>query len=141
VTEGEFIQSIDCCFPYGNKRRWTKLIEIGANISPNSAFMILHEICRPPKSAQVVEAQLSEILEAWLSSFSHPLVEVMLPIAKTVIGGNQISVEESVKAMRVVAPYEDQYNALAILYFACDDDSGEAHESYQEVVRNWRARA
>ena len=141
MTEAEFIQSIDCCFPYGDKSLWTKLIEVGANISPNSAFMILHEICRPPKSSKVEEARLFEILEAWVYSFSHPLVDVVFPIAKSVIRGNRISVEDSVKAMRVAGQYEHQYTALSILYFACDDDSGKADECFEEIIRGWRARA
>lgn len=49
MTEIEFIESIDACFPYGDEKEWRKLIHQGVQITDNASFMVLHEIYGAPK--------------------------------------------------------------------------------------------
>jgi len=50
VIESEFIASIDCAFPYLAPVKWRRTVAAALNLSPNSVFMVVHELCRPPKS-------------------------------------------------------------------------------------------
>ncbi|RZT97627.1 hypothetical protein [Rivibacter subsaxonicus] len=137
MTEIEFIESIDCNFPYRDESQWRKLIEQGALISPNAAFAVLHEICRPPRGESIDQASLSAMLTFWANSFRHPVVATLLPIAEAMLRKQPVPVARALQAMRSVAPYRDQHCALAVPYLACDDADGEADALRQEVLRSW----
>ena len=139
MTETEFIESIDCQFPYHVESEWRSLIELGASISPNAAFMVLHELCRLPSGTSVEPEAMQAMLTYWRQHFGHPLVTHLLPLAEAMIQGKTVSVAESMRVMRTVAPYRDQYNALSIPYFACDDAEGRADELYQEIINSWES--
>jgi len=81
VTEDEFIKTVDCRFPYDDEVRARELIKLGSAISPNAAFMVLHEICRPPCSSQVVISRVNVLLGEWIVAVRHPLVQEVLPVA------------------------------------------------------------
>ena len=136
MNEAEFIDSIDCQFPYDTEEKWRSLITQGVSISPNAAFMILHEICRPPRS--VDPNVMGAILKQWCQQFTHPLVEIVLPAAESMINGKELPVAKCMDIMRIVAAYKDQYNALSIPYFACDDTNGEAEHLHQKIITAWR---
>ena len=136
MNEVEFIDSIDCQFSYDTEEKWRTLITQAVNISPNAAFMILHEICRPPR--RVDHNVLEAILRQWRQQFSHPLVEVVLPAAESMMSGKELPVAECMDIMRVVAAYKHQYNALSIPYFACNDTNGEAENLRQKIISEWR---
>jgi hypothetical protein len=137
VTETEFIESIDCQFPYDAEEKWRSLIEQGARISPNAAFMVLHELCRPPSGVLVYPHAIEAMLKHWCQQFEHPLVEAVLPAAEAMIKGKGLPADACMEIMRSVAAYQDQYNALAIPYFACDDTEGKVDEFYQAIIANW----
>lgn len=137
MTETEFIESIDCSFPYNSEAEWRPLIELGTSISPNAAFMVLHELCRPPTGIAVPKARIEAILDCWNQHFKHPLVGQVLPAAKAMIDGQTIAVDTALRTMRVVAAYRGQYNALSIPYFACDDVDGRAEELRLEITNAW----
>lgn len=135
MNEVEFIDSIDCQFPYDTEEKWRHLITQGVSISPNSAFMILHEVCRPPRP--IDHNVLKVILKQWCQQFPHPLVEIVLPAAESMINGKELPVANCLDIMRIVAAYKGQYNALSIPYFACDDTNGEAEHLRQTIITAW----
>lgn len=139
MNEVEFIEAIDCRFPYGDQAKARELIELGARISSNASFMVLHEICRPPKGAKVGSLVLLDLAASWEGIFGHPLVLVVLPIARSMIQDKLIPVGVAMAAMREVALYKDQYNALAIPYLACDDEKGEADALHIEITQAWQS--
>lgn len=139
MNEVEFIEAIDCRFPYGDQAKAQELIELAARISPNASFMVLHEICRPPKGTKESSLVLLELATSWEGSIEHPLVSVVLPIAKSMIQDKLISVGVAIAAMREIAFYKGQYNALAIPYLACDDEDGEADALHREVTHAWQS--
>lgn len=85
VTDEEFIEIVDCRFAYDDKVQASELIKLGLAISPNAAFMVLHEICRPPRSSQVVASRVNELFEKWTAAVQHPLVLEVLPVATAMI--------------------------------------------------------
>jgi hypothetical protein len=137
MTELEFIDSIDCAFPYESAEKWRPLVEKGTAISANAAFMILHELCRLPRGVSVPKESIYAILDYWVESFQHPICVSILPIAKSVIDGEQVSVDKAIRTMREIAPYQGQYNALAIPYFACDDTDGFAEALRKKITTKW----
>ncbi len=82
VTEEEFIKTVDCLFPYDDEVQAIELIKIGSAISPNAAFMVLHEICRPPRSSHVAASRVNELLAKWTAAAHHPLVPERFPQLK-----------------------------------------------------------
>lgn len=139
MTEREFIESIDCCFPYSDGEAAPRLIEVACAMSANAAFMVVYELACPPRHERVTRDVLQALLAQVEARLNHPLKAVVLPIARTRIDGNEITVGDAVVAMRKIAAYVDQYNALAIACMSCDDRDGEAERVYEEVVRSWKA--
>lgn len=137
MSEAEFIQLIDCRLPYGDSARVRELIELGASISTNASFMVLHEICRPPQGAEAGQAERLNMLAAWAASIEHPLAAVVLPIARSMIQRKAVSVDTAMAAMHDIAPSPGQYNALAIACMACDDLDGQADALYQKIIHAW----
>jgi len=62
MTEAEFIEAIGFRFPYQDFDKCRSLIKLGASISANAAFMVLHEICRTPHKHSVSREILFELL-------------------------------------------------------------------------------
>ena len=139
MNEQEFIQSIDCCFPYLEEERWKQIVELGVGLSSNAAFMVLHEICRPSHSSGVAPDQLKGIAKHWFDRFDHPLKNRLYEIALKRIDRQELSVAEVLDHFKEIQKFRDQYNALAIAYFACDDVEGQIEDPYEEIVRGWQS--
>ena len=137
MTEDEFIKTVDCRFPYDDEVRARELIKLGSAISPNAAFMVLHEICRPPRSSQVVISRANELLGEWSVAVHHPLVQEVLPAAKAMIQKREFSPVEAICVMKSISPYRNQFSALSIPYFACDDTTGEVEAEYRGIIDVW----
>jgi hypothetical protein len=137
MTGDEFILSIDHRFPYFDETQWRPLVETGARLSPNCAFMVLHELCRP-STCKVTRQQLRAIYQYWRSCFAHPLVEVMSPVAEAMMAGDELAVSQAMATMRIVAQYPDEYNALGIAFYSCGEPTQEARALFDQVVAGWR---
>jgi len=137
MTEAEFINSIDCCFPYKNAEKAFKIIEFGSSISPNASFAVLHELARAPTSQTISEAQLLKLLGHWKLKTKHPLKTYLLPIVEQLIEGKTVSKNKAANAIKEIAKYPHQLSALAIAYFSCDDENGEISKLYNHVIQLW----
>lgn len=137
MTETEFIESIDCQLPYGDLVKVERLIEQAREISSNAMFMVLHEICRPPRSVEITLSALLQLLACWSQSAAHPLCAVLLPIAESMIRGQEVSTSAAMAAMREVALFPNQHCALAIPYFSCDDKDGEVDALHTKITHAW----
>jgi hypothetical protein len=138
VTEKEFIESIDCQFPYFDRASWQEVIKVGCQISPKAAFAVLDEICRPPLRKEISVQQLEQILEYWKVEFHHPLAEPLGNAARLMINREEISVEQAVNLLNLAASYPHLYSALNVPYFACDDTDGFADKIYNKIIQRWR---
>ena len=137
MTEAEFIQQIDCCFPYKAPLKWKRLVTQAARMSPDAAFMVVHELCRPPRSVSVTYAAREIILEHLGKRFHHPLLSALRPLILTFMRGERVSVSTAAAAMRRVARYRSQHNMLAICYFSCNDRNGCLDGLYESIVVKW----
>ncbi len=137
MTEEEFIRGIDCAFPYEERAAAARVIEEGAGLSANAAFMTLHEICRPPVRRRVGRELQLELLAAWRARFDHPLAGPVLRAARAIIEGEPLPGAEAIAAMRAIESHPGQYNALAIVGFACEDEA--VARVCEEILARWRA--
>lgn len=137
MTENEFIANIDCRFPYDSPRKWRRLIRIAREISPNAVFMIIHELCRPPRSSSALATTRLHVYRCIQQRFRHPLLTRLDTLVSAVISGSSVPVGTAGAAMRQVARYRDQYNALAICYFSCDDRLGRNEALYDAITSEW----
>jgi len=138
MTEEEFINSIDCKFPYKNKIEWMKVVKQGCELSSNASFAVLHEICRPPISQKIDPKELIEILSFWKENEKHPLGDKVSNIAIKMINNEVTSMEEAINLMGLISKYKNEYSALAIAYFSCSDTSGEVDKVYQNIISQWK---
>lgn len=139
MDEEAFIQLIDANFPYDREKAWRGLIELSKQISPNAAFAVLNEICRPPFKGVLKSKRAKDMLDFWSAHIDHPLKVPLLTAAEALISRRDLSVEQAVAIMRMVAGYREQYCALMIAYMSCDDREGVADEAYNEIVKGWEA--
>lgn len=137
MTEIEFIESIDCNFPYKSRKRWKEAIKTGNAISANAAFMSLHEICRPPASANIQPEQQFSMVGFWGKNFNHALKEPMMNCAKRMTQKNYLQSNEAIELMNIISAYPGQYNALGIASASVEDDFEKVEEAYQNIIDQW----
>ena len=137
MTEGEFIASIDCRFPYNTPRAWRRLITAARDISPNAVFMIIHELCRPPRPSSASINTRLRIYRCIQQRFGHPILTRLDVLFLTAMSGDTVPVSKALAAMRQVARYRGQNNALAICYFSCNDRLGRNDALYDAIISRW----
>lgn len=137
MTEAEFIAAIDGALPYDQPDAVARLTERAAHVSSNAQFMVLHEICRPPRSARIDIGGRLDLLAQWAQQVEHPLNAVLLPIAGSLVRGDDVPAPAALAAMREVARFPGLHNALAIPYFACDDEEGQVEALHRCIVGAW----
>jgi hypothetical protein len=138
MSESEFIERIDCRFPYRRQMEWRRLSARAARISANAAFMVVHEACRPPRSVELGADQARAIVSHLRRRFRHPLLRVLAPAIQAHISGRELRPSKAASLMRKVAAHADQYNALALCYLCADDSAGVLDQIYNQVVSKWR---
>jgi hypothetical protein len=138
MTEPEFIRQIDCDFPYASALKWRKILKSSVSFSANATFMVLHELCRPPKSATSSSSQRKVIRQHLYKYFRHPLKSRLEKIITSQINGKKVSIAVAAKAMRYVASHPNQYNALAICYFSCNDKNNYIEQLHEGIIEKWR---
>jgi hypothetical protein len=124
MTEDEFSNLVDCRWPYRDIERSRELIFTGVRISPNAAFIALHELCCLPRSADARSTDLLELVDFWLRVFDHPLAPSMATCAKSMIEHKASSVPETLAMMEAIESHPGLYATLAIASFSCDDSAG-----------------
>jgi len=138
MNELEFIESIDCCFPYNDEKKWKNIISKGVKLNDNCSFAILYEICRVPVSKKINKIKLFNILEYWKTNFKHPIKDEILNIALLMINKTDIEPKIIIELMKNIQKYKGQYCALNILYFAREDITEEIESEYNKIINSWK---
>jgi hypothetical protein len=137
MSEVEFVERIDCQFPYFSPLRWRRLCAQAPAISPNAAFMVIHEVCRPPRSIKLPSRSAASMLEHLYRRFRHPLRHVVEPAIRAHLSGRQLSESQAASLMRKVGAFPHQYNALAVCYLSATDRTGKLEHIRHRVVASW----
>ncbi len=137
MNEQAFNDSIDQKFPYQDFEQGFQLIREAKSISENASFMVLHEICRPPESAQVDAKIQTEWLEKWKGVNQDKLSATVAMFAMGLIKKEPISEENGLDLMEILRNFHGQYNALAIVYFACFSGGHEVEDLFEAILNEW----
>jgi len=141
MTEDDFDRLIDCRFPYRDEGAWKRLIGLGRGISSNAHFRTLHEICRPPRSAEVTPAEQRAMLQCWADGFDDPVKDVVMECAAALIARRDLAVADVLRIMDRIALCNGAYAALSIACFACEDVDGRAAARFDAITGEWRRTA
>lgn len=73
--EIQFLDKIDCNFPYHDRQEGVRLIEQAATLSTNALFSVIEELCRIPESERLTVSTetLLDLLTLAASKINHPL--------------------------------------------------------------------
>ena len=135
--EAEFIEAIDCRFPYGDASLAASLIDEACAISSNAAFMVAHELSRRPQSSSAADAVCLTLLDRLDERLIPPLKDSVLAVARRMVRRDSVRFDECKVLMDRIAAYPGEFNALAIVYFSCEDAEAVDH-IYDAIVETWR---
>lgn len=139
-TEIQFLDKIDCRFPYHDRQESIQLIEQAAALSPNALYAIIEELCRIPhsKRSSVATETLVDLLAITANQFNHPLKDLIVDTADKMIHSQELTVEDVILKMQIVQKYPGQFAALSILYFSCDDKEGKMEPIWKNIISEWK---
>jgi hypothetical protein len=140
LTEQEFASSFHAKFPYLNKEAASVLIQKGWSISPNAAFCVLHEICRPPFGTTVQAESLHLLTREWSKAGDHPLKRSLVGAAVSIIDGDPLPWPTAIDLMHAIGANDGYYAALAIAYFAGDCSTDEGNEALEKACKAIKSR-
>lgn len=142
-SDKAFIDKIDCNFPYYDKEACLRLIDEAADLSANSMFFVIKELCRIPSSVkdEVTTDFLSDLLSVAKRKFHHPIKEMVLDTASKMIHGKNLTVDDAVSRMESVKSYKGQFAALSIIYFSCDDKEERLDTIWDNIISGWKKKA
>jgi hypothetical protein len=142
MNESEFIYLIDCNFPYHDRQEASHLIDLACQISLNAAFMVAHELARPPKNKldKLNEMVLLDMLSELEGIFEHPIKQMVFSICRKMIRGQQVTGAEAITALDHLKDYPGQYNAVNIACFCCDEEMQmeQVEQHYQALIQSWK---
>lgn len=144
MNEIEFVDLIDCNFPYHDRQEASRLIDLACQLSPNAAFMVAHELARPPHGEldKLNEMVLLDMLNELEGKFEHPIKPIVFSICRKLIQGQQVTGAEALSVLDHLKDFPDQYNAAAIAYFSCDDEMqmNQIDQQYEALIQSWKSR-
>lgn len=138
--EIQFLDKIDCNFPYLDRQKSECLIVQAASLSTNAIFSVIEELCRIPESdrAKISIEQLLDLLSLTASKLNHPLKKLIVDVADKMIRRQQLTVDEAIIKMQTVQKYPGQFAALSILYFSCDDKNERLEPIWDSILNGWK---
>lgn len=138
-NEIEFLNKIDCNFPYHDRQESLRLIELASTLSTNALFSVIEELCRIPESERldVSTETLLDLLAAAANKLNHPLKEFIVDTANKIIHRQELAVDDAILKMQTVQKYPGQYAALSILYFSCDDKEERLEPVWDDIINEW----
>jgi phosphate uptake regulator len=139
MTETDFIERVECNFPYDNFDLASEIISQAGDVSQNAVYLVLHEILRAPPT---IKPQAKELfLQMWQTDYEDdPIFRFIHRCIPAYMKQELVSVDIVVKLIEQMATHTGQIYALSLLYFACDDVTGEAKAAYHTVLSLWEMR-
>jgi translation elongation factor EF-Tu-like GTPase len=115
------------------------LIDEAKGISTNSVFKVIEEIARIPASKRenVTELELKSLLQKTIDGFEHPFLNSIAKTALLMIEKKEQSVDKAIDIMEEIEKYPEQWSALSLVYFSCDDINGIADKKFDEIREKW----
>jgi len=138
-NEIQFLDKIDCNFPYTDRQESQRLIEQASTLSTNALFSVIEELCRMPESERstVSTETLLDLLTLTAGKLNHPLKDIIVDTADKMIRRQELTVDDVIFKMKTVQQYPGQFAALSILYFSCDDKEERLEPIWDSIRGEW----
>jgi hypothetical protein len=133
--ENQFLEAIDCNFPYNDRVAAEDLIKKAATISDEALFAVLFEIVKLPKSASGKKEMQKSLLKTWERVNKSPLAIDLLPLINKKLDGELITVSSVLEVLECIRPYKNSYSALNLVSSLAYDETIE--ERYDEISKGW----
>lgn len=139
--EDQFSGKLENAFPFNDPVQCSALINEAAGISPLSCFEVMHKITEitDHERRNIPDQQLLSMISELKRKFEHPLKEIVVKAANAVITQQEISADETMKALHEVRKYDNFYPALWIIVAPCYEDSIE--ELQDTILDEWNLKA
>lgn len=137
--EHDFIDRIDCNFPYHKPRQAYGVIEEALAISDLAVFTVLEELCRLPfreMRNNATRRKAWKYLNYLTARFEHPAKDTLANVAKRMLKREPLSVNEAMQKIKELKPYK-LFPALSILQDACDDIDGKVELLCDAIYAEW----
>jgi hypothetical protein len=136
-----FRDSIDASFPYQNRDQALDIIKNATEFGAEGIYAVIFELTYPggPETEYPDSKTRSEFLDIVTKNFEHPLKKLVINVARSVIGGKELSVDEAVHRMQVIRKYPNEYDPLNIMYFSCDDRGNVADDLFMQIKIEWES--
>ena len=140
MIEKDFLELIDCNFPYNETEKWLKLIDVSLSISNNCVFNIIYELINIPYGLKriTLKKNIAMYLDYIDKNFSHELKETILTLAKEVLKWKKVEISDILKRMDVVKKYNWENWALNILYMSWNDKDWKLEKKYNWIIKYWK---
>ena len=137
--EQNFLDKIDCNFPYNDKIESSKLIAESLHYSPNATFTIIEEIARIPFSERktVSTNRLRDLISEIDKLFEHPLKAKIIDVTLQMIEQKELQIENSLSLMNEIENDKGLWGALAIAYESCQDEENKLENKFDEIRDKW----
>lgn len=95
-SEIQFLDKIDCNFPYHDRQESLRLIEQASTLSTNALFSVVEELCRIPESERpnVPNEPLLDLLALTAAKINHPLKGLIIETAGKMIQRQELTVDD-----------------------------------------------
>ncbi len=137
MDEIQFVNLIDCNFPYNDRKTAVGLIDQANEISENAMFAVLDELCRCPHGTEVSRNTLLELVDIWADRIKHPLGSDFVFVAKLMIENNLWSVEDGLSLLDKVTPFKGLYAALSIVLESAEDIENALEVRAEKIRSDW----
>lgn len=123
--EKEFIDEIDCNFPYHDKENCLSLIDMAIGISSDAVYYVVYELCYLPNSVTIAKPYLLELLNVIDGKFVHQAKEIILDAARQIIKDGEVPFDIIITKMNEIRKMPKEYAALYVL-------NGQSYDNEQE---------
>lgn len=139
MNEQDFLNSIDCNFPYDDIEMWKNIIDTAISISNNCIFGIIYEFFNIPKNLQwkVKKKNIIFLLDYINKNITHHAIKNIINLWTNILNWNNISNMEVLDSMEKLKDDKWLYWALSILYFFWNDNNWEIENKYNEIINYW----
>ncbi len=142
MNEQDFLNSIDCNFPYDDIEKWKFIIDTAINISDNCIFWIIYELFNIPKSLQwkIEKKKVIFLLDYINKNITHYSIQNIIYLWTKILNWSNISNIEILESMENLKNDKWLYWALSVLYLFWNDNNWEIENKYDEVINYWKQK-
>lgn len=132
----DFLDKIDCKFPYEDYESGIKVIDEAVSISNYCLYAVIYEIVNVPRNKKIGNDTLLWYINYIEKSYDNDLNIDIITISKKIIN-NEIYEKDILLYMNSIKQYIGLYIILNLLFFSIDDSTWNISEKFYEISEYW----